>query len=241
MRFISEPMRNQKLKTLAATWALGGLLAATALFTGCQTSETQNFSDLSGMRPAATPAPAGAPGAGTTAAQPTNTVPGAPVGQLDQLHVGDTLQVSFADLPGTQLPMEERIRDDGTITLLLNQTFKASGKTRGELEREIRERYVPRYYVNMTVSIKPLINTQFYFVGGEVKMPNRQVYISRITVLKAIQSAGDFTDFAKKTKVRLTRANGKVEIINCIKAQDNPKLDPEVFPGDKIWVPRRIF
>ena len=31
--------------------------------------------------------------------------------------------------------------------------------------KEIRERYVPRYYVNLTVSIKHQISTQFYFVG----------------------------------------------------------------------------
>ena len=81
-------------------------------------------------------------------------------------------------------PFEEKIKEDGTITLLLNQTFKAAGKTRGELEKEIRERYVPRLLQYMTVTVKQ--QDRWYYVDGEVKSPNRQIYNSRITVLKAI-------------------------------------------------------
>ena len=72
-------------------------------------------------------------------------------------------------------------------------------------------------------------------------MPGRQPYLGPTTVLRAIASCGDFTDFAKKQKVRLTHANGKSVIVNCIKAQDHPELDPPVYPGDRIHVPRRPF
>jgi polysaccharide export outer membrane protein len=132
------------------------------------------------------------------------------------------------------------VKEDGTITLLLNQEFTAADKTRGELEKEIRKRYVPDLFKALTVNVEPLNATQFYYVDGEVKMPDRQVYISRMTVLKAIASAKGFTDFAKKTGVVLTRLDGRKITINCIKAQKDPKLDLEVFPGDKVWVPRRV-
>jgi len=155
--------------------------------------------------------------------------------------VGDPLNVTFSDLPVLTQPFEIRIKDDGTITLLLNQTFAAAGKTIGQLEKEIRARYVPAYYINMTVTVKQQEGTRFYYVGGEVKAPGRQVYVSRITVLKAIQSAGDFTDFAKKTKVQLTRVDGQNLIVNCIKARKDPSLDLEVYPGDKIHVPRSLW
>ena len=63
-----------------------------------------------------------------------------------------------------------------------------------------------------------------------------------MTVLKAIQSASDFTDFAKKKKVQLTRSNGrKKETINCEKARQDPKLDLPIYPGDNIYVPRRFW
>ena len=59
-------------------------------------------------------------------------------------------------------------------------------------------------------------------MNGEVRAPSRQIYNSRITVLKAIASAGGFTDFANKKKVRLTRVDGRTQTVNCVKALDNP-------------------
>jgi protein involved in polysaccharide export with SLBB domain len=159
---------------------------------------------------------------------------------IDMIHIGDTLQIVFSDLPTPMPPIEERVREDGTITLLQNQTFQAAGKSRGDLEREIRKRYVPDYYLSMTVSVRPQTNTQFYYVGGDVKSPGRQVYLSRLTVLKAIQSCGDFTDFGAKKRVQLTRADGRSFKIDCKKARTDPKLDLEVLPGDTIFVPRKI-
>lgn len=159
--------------------------------------------------------------------------------QLDMIHPGDNLTITISDLPVPILPLDERVREDGTITLLQNQTFTAAGKTVGQLAQEIRKRYVPDYYITMTVSIKPKDQTQFYYVGGEVKLPNRQVYIARLTVLGAIRSSGDFTDFARKKAVILTRANGKRFTVNCVKALRDPSLDLEVLPGDNIYVPRR--
>ena len=159
---------------------------------------------------------------------------------IDRISIGDNLTIMFADLPMVQQPIfKERVREDGTITLLQNQSFLADGKNRGELEKEIRKRYVPDYYKTMTVSVTPEVNTQFFYVDGEVKKPDRQVYLARITVLKAIASANGFTDFARKRAVILTRADGSKFTINCPKAIADPNLDLEVYPGDKIYVPRR--
>jgi protein involved in polysaccharide export with SLBB domain len=143
-------------------------------------------------------------------------------------------------MPAPFTPRDERIKEDGTITLLEGKTFNAAGKTRGQLEKEIHDWYVPSYYLKMTVSVRQQKETQFYYIRGEVKMPGRQVYISRITVLRAIGSAGDFTDFAKKTHVQLIRANGgKAITVNAKKALKNAALDLEILPGDTVFVPRR--
>jgi protein involved in polysaccharide export with SLBB domain len=91
----------------------------------------------------------------------------------------------------------------------------------------------------MGISVAPKLDSQFYTVGGEVKQPGRQVYISSITVLGAIKSAGDFTDFGKKTNVKLRRSNGQSFTIDCKKALRDPKLDLEVFPNDDITVFRK--
>ena len=160
-------------------------------------------------------------------------------GELDKLRVGDKVTIDFYDMPVPFPQREERIKEDGTITLLEGKTFVAAGKTRGQLEQEIHDFYVPRYYVKMTISVRQMKETQFYYVRGEVKVPGRQIYISRITVLRAIGSAGDFTDFARKTEIKLIRADGTTKTLNAKKLLKNPALDLEIFPGDTVYVPRR--
>jgi protein involved in polysaccharide export with SLBB domain len=177
---------------------------------------------------------------------PTNAVPnagGTGVSVLDQkgdrLRIGDRVTVKFAGTTDQTLPQkhEEDIKDDGTITLPHILQIKAAGKTLGELQNEIHDRYVPDYYKRLTVTVTG--EQRVYYVGGQVKTPGRQMYIDATTVTKAIQSAGDFTDFAAKRRVELTRTDGKKFIIDCEKATRDSALDLPVYPGDKIHVPQR--
>jgi polysaccharide export outer membrane protein len=241
-------MRLTNVRKLFGHWGLGcGLALAGLVHTGCksESGHSATFAEvplrtntLAGGGAAMVQVPGPAPAAATNGAPP-----GAPFANelkaSEIIKSGDMLKITFDDLPPPPLaPAEQKIKEDGTITLLLNQEFTAVGKTRGELEREIRSRYVPDFYKSLTVHVEPLSATQFYYVDGEVKLADRQVYISRMTVLKAIASAKGFTDFAKKSKVVLTRLDGRKFTVNCIKAERDPRLDLEVFPGDKIWVPR---
>ena len=171
----------------------------------------------------------------------TNAGPGALTGILEgkggTFAVGDLITVKFSGVSEQLTPHEEHIKDDGTITLPLIGAVKAVGKTSGELQTEIHGLYVPTYYKRLTITVTG--EQRVYYVGGQVRQPGRQVYIGKTTVTKAIQSAGDFTDFAAKTRVLLTRADGKTLTVNCIKAAKDPSLDLEVYPGDKIEVPLR--
>ncbi len=196
-------------------------LAAGNFLVGCHGNSSKKNSTLVGA---------------TTGAASSPAVP-----QYDVFRVGDSVTVLFADLPTMVQPSEVKIKEDGTVTLLLNQTFTFVGKTPGELEKEIRACYVPRYYNYMTVTVRREKQSLFYYVDGEVRAPARQVYIERTTVLKAIASAGGFTDFAKKKGVKLARQDGRKLTINCVKAIDEPSLDVEIFPGDKIYVPRKLW
>ena len=56
-----------------------------------------------------------------------------------------------------------------------------------------------------------------------------------MTVMSAINAAGDFTEYADQGKVRLTR-DGQVSIVNCKKARKDPSEDKKVLPGDQIQV-----
>jgi protein involved in polysaccharide export with SLBB domain len=153
------------------------------------------------------------------------------------LRVGETITVTFQDLPTPVPPVETTIKEDGTITLIYNKQFLAVGKTVGQLESDIRKAYVPDIFVNMT----PTVSTKerWFYVDGEVKAPGRQVYLAKMTVIDAITTVGGFTDFARRHRVQLTRANGKTYYIDFVKAQTRPELNLEVFPDDRVFVKKR--
>ena len=194
----------------------GGLALLIALFTisGCETTGTNPFGGGVGPR-----------GGGV---------------KPEALSTGDLVIVNFSGIEMAPQPHEERIKEDGTITLPYIGSVVASGKTPGELQKEIRKEYVPKYF---TESLNVIVKGQdrFVFVGGEVRSSGRYPYTEGLTVLKAIQTAGGFTDFAKRTKVRLVRRDGKKSTVNCDKAQDRPELDLPVYPDDQITVPRKVW
>lgn len=206
-----------------------GLILAVLVLAGCSSpSDNILFSD--------NPEP---PGAQTGGIDSTSAAPGANDSSAARFHVGDMVTVDYSGTPDKLPENVQTVTEDGTITLPYVGTIRARGLTTGELQKEIHDAYVPRYYTQLTVNVSG--TQRVFYVGGEVKLPGRQQYIGEITVTKAIQSAGDFTDFANRKNVKLIRANGQVIKVNCFKAAQDPSLDPPVYPGDQILVSRRIF
>jgi protein involved in polysaccharide export with SLBB domain len=128
------------------------------VLTGCQTRQPDaQFSALPGTSTAA----------GIAAAR-------------DHIRVNDALKITYTMPTGVPpLPLvTERVGDDGKVRLLHNKIFVAAGKTTRQLEEEIISAYVPDYYREMNVSVDWQDNTQFFYVDGEVKSPNRHVYLA---------------------------------------------------------------
>lgn len=202
-----------------------GLLLAGLTFGGCSSPSGIDFTD--------NPLPPSTSPGATADASASGDLTAA------RFHIGDTVTV---DMSGTLEKIPENVQtitENGDITLPYIGTVHAAGLTTGELQREIHDAYVPKYYTELTVNVGG--QQQVYYVGGEVKLPNRILYVGATTVTKAIQAAGDFTDFANRKKVKLIRTSGQVITVNCIKAAQDPSLDPPVYPGDQIIVPRRVF
>ena len=207
---------------------LCGLVLAGAMISGCaSTTGDPVFSENPGS--SATPSP-GAPAASTEASAAL-------------FRVGETVIVTFSGGGINSEPImpthTEPIKEDGTITLDWIGPVKAAGKTPGELQNEIHDLYVPKYYVRLTVTVSS--QARVYYVGGEVVHPGVFEYVGQTTVTKAIQAAGDFTDFANRSNVSLIHANGQRIEVNCKKALEDPSLDPPVYPGDQIHVKRRLI
>ncbi len=207
------------LRTVSGRGLLVACLALTGglVFTGCSTDVPTFSSDVSLGSPVGTL---------------TNAM------EVGRFSIGDQVTVTLIGPDPPLPPHEERIKEDGTITMDLIGSVKAAGKSAGELQREIHDRYVPKYYTRLTVVVKsPDLS---YSVGGEVKVEGPKMYIGDTTLTKAIQAAGGFTDFANRKKIRLTRA-GKATVHNWYKIQEKPALDPLIIPGDRVDVPRRRF
>lgn len=152
--------------------------------------------------------------------------------------VGDLVSLSFSGTKGLILSHQERIKNDGTITLPFIGAVKADGKTLGELLKEIHDAYVPRFYKRLVVAVDGGQNV--YYVEGQVSSPGRQVCLGPTTVTRAIQSAGGFTDLAAKHRVELIRASGERVEVNWINATVTPGgSDLQVFSGDRIVIPKR--
>ncbi len=220
-------MKRTFEKVLSAISSL--ITAGLILLSGCATSSDDALfsTDPAVVDPAATP---------QASRSPNLFSPGGVVFQ-----VGDQITVTFSDTMEPPPPHEERIKDDGTITLPMIGAVRALGKTPGDLQKEIHEKYVPKYYLRLTITVKYQAQELSYSVLGEVRVSGPKSYLGVTTVTKAIGAAGGLTDYASKRKIWLTRANGTKIKINYTKALKDPRLDPQVFPGDSINVERSIW
>jgi len=151
---------------------------------------------------------------------------------------GDKINIEFDN--GLPTPWNQTVREDGSIGLPLNKSVVAAGKQKAALEEAIRNVYVPNVLNRLTVNIRS--DERSYFVKGEVRLPGQKPHTGLITAMKAIATAGDFTDFAKRSDVEVIRANGQVIHMNANKALKDPaRYDVPVYPGDTVHVNRRFF
>ena len=159
----------------------------------------------------------------------------------DPLRVGDRIKVELSGTPDTFQPIEQDIHEDGSINLPYIGRVVASGVSPSKLEQQITTNYVPRYFTHITVTVTP--TARFFYVGGQVNnnAGGRIQWVGPITVMGAIQAAGDFTPFANRKDVQITRANGVIEHVNCVQAIKHPEKDVPIYPGDRIWVERRYL
>lgn len=164
-----------------------------------------------------------------TAAQTTET----------RLRNGDQLQIRL-ETSGTQSPqvIDAVIDENGEVSLPLIGRIKAEGLTASELAERIQASYVPRYYVRCTAAV--FAPTRFFYIGGEVRGPGRQNWSEDITLLKAINTAGGFTEYANRRKVELTRG-GEMKLFDYEDLRQHPAKDIPIQPGDSIYVPRSMF
>jgi len=197
------------------------VVIAGCFLAGCQTSDPVVFSSVPGEK-AVSEAPAS----------------GADQNYSEVLRVGELVVIKFSGISQPPPTHEERVKEDGTLTLPDVGAVSAVNKTPGDLQNELTGLY-RKYYKNLVVTV--VHEGRHYYVGGQVRTPGLRPYVGKTTVATAIQAAGDFTEFANKKKVWLTRPGEKPVRVNVVQALKDPSKDLSVFPGDRIDVPRRFW
>jgi polysaccharide biosynthesis/export protein len=151
---------------------------------------------------------------------------------------GDQIRLTFRKLP--DLNQTQKIRSDGSVSLLQVGTVKAAGKSLDSFQRELATRYELKTAGDLTVSLESTFTA--VYVTGAVQRPGKVVIDRPMTVLEAIMESGGFDRESANLKgVSLTRlVNGKY-VTRVINMRDHPEDALYVRPYDMIEVPRFFY
>ena len=156
---------------------------------------------------------------------------------------GDSFDLRLGGVPGDEASAFNNtytIDGEGNLNLPLLGKLNVSGQTPSRIQSTIEQAYVSRQiYTHPTVTLVTS-GARFVNVSGAVKSPQRVNWTPDMTVMMAINAAGDFNDFANQGKVILTHG-GKVQEVNCKAIRKRPELDVKVEPGDQITVRESFF
>jgi len=158
----------------------------------------------------------------------------------DVIKAGNTLLITFTFPSVIIFPAwDQRVKDDGTITLIYNRVFQAAGKKTGDLEKEIRDYYVPIYFTDMTVMVRISCETHFVYVNGDFRNPGIYAWTNGMKLKDAIEAAGGFTEFSSH-RIKLIHSDGISQRFR-LRGDWMGTNNPALRPGDKIHNPRHLL
>ncbi len=131
-----------------------------------------------------------------------------------EIKAGDSLQILIRGVPSAEKPKVEGqyvVGKSGTIKIpLTRKMVTAAGLNAEKLAREIErvyreaEIYTQPSIEVITKEIEPPGGARVS-VGGQVRRPGAVAFRNGMTLLQAVQAAGDLTAFGNKKRVYLTR------------------------------------
>jgi polysaccharide export outer membrane protein len=134
------------------------------------------------------------------------------------------------------------VRPDGKITLPLIDDIQAVGLTTDELKAIIADE-LAEFVQNPDVTVVVLaVLSKRAFVMGEVRNPGPINLASRLRILDAISSAGGFSPFANKSRIRVLRYIEGRELeyrfdYDAYVDGDAPGTNIVLRPDDTVLVP----
>lgn len=150
-------------------------------------------------------------------------------------------------------PQQEHSRQNlainwaGTVSLPLIGEVDLSGKTVGESQSMIKERYEKNYLKNASVTVTIVkYMSQSFVVMGEVFKKGRMILSKETSVLEAISLAGGVSENASKSLFILRMKEGEGKTVDSIIidldaiTRGDFKHNIEVHHDDFIFVPRNM-
>ena len=189
-------------------------------------------------------------------AEPLTSPTGVPATTDPSYHLspGDTISVSVYGEP--DLLTTQTIARSGEVRLPLIGDIILAGKSVREAERMLEITHVQRQFLRTPV-VDLVVITYFpreVSVLGAVRSPGTVVFprdVTSLDIIEVITRVGGFLPIAKSEAVTITHRTpeGKetVVIIDLESAMSGrhragrERADLAIYPGDRIWVPERLF
>ena len=190
------------------------------------------------------------------ALEPVSGPAGAPATTDPSYHLssGDTVVMSIFDEP--DLTATQTIARSGEVRLPLIGEITLAGKSVRDAERLLEGTYTQRQFLKTPVV--SLVVTAYFpreiSVLGAVRSPGTVVFprdVTSLDILEVITRVGGFLAIAKSEAVTITHRtpDGKetvvtVDLENAMTGRHRAgrdRAEVAIFPGDRIWVPERLF
>jgi len=153
---------------------------------------------------------------------------------------GDLLRVTV--LGESELSQKVRVRDSGKLTLPLIGDVEVGGLSTAEASTVIARKYVDAQLLKhpeVSVFVEEYA-TQTVSVLGQVVRPGSVSISTARTLINVLSMVGGLTELADR-HITVERGGAKHEVTEVFlsnKAEDALNADIEIFPGDKIIVPK---
>lgn len=176
--------------------------------------------------------------------EPVREVELAPPAENTTLGPGDLFRLEIVGEP--DLPKEYQVSADGTVNLPYVETLPVRGLEPHDVARQVRQQLIDRGILTNPSVVVSVIEYRSKSVTllGQVQKPGSFPLSPGMTLIQAISLSGGFTSIAQANKVSLSRTTrGKVVTVTLDVAaiSEGRARDVSLQPGDRIYVPERIF
>jgi polysaccharide export outer membrane protein len=162
-----------------------------------------------------------------------------------KLQTGDTFDISFELNP--EFNQTVTVQPDGYISLRGIGDLQVKDQTVPELKETLRSAY-SKILNDPLISVVPKDFQKAYFIAdGQVGRPGKYELRGDTTLTQAVAMAGGFLDTAKHSQVLLFRKasegwySAKIFNVKKMEAKGDLHEDPQLRPGDMLFVPKNSF